>query len=530
MPTVEYDTIIIGAGVGGLTAAAKLVKSGHRVIVLEKNAHPGGTAYVYARKGFIFPMGPLGFSNHKIVSNILRDSGCEKELSYKRVHYRLRAYGFDIPLSLPFTEVAEELAKHFPAESSAINQFFRTVNKYESICRLDSVGSNHITTGEITQISAQQYLMGVIRDFRLRRILGSLGTSEPYSSLMMLAAMWCLMSKEGIWYPEGGLKAFCDYLVSAVTGNKTIDASEQKGVEQVRDREPTGLIKLKTEVKRILVDKGRIRGVELAEGSALYSESLISNADYKTTFLNLLAQDDLPPEWYRAIKQARQTGSVFQICLGIGEDRCDLSAFNYAGRLIYRKCDDEQIKDKVVDWNATEVDPEALAGQELEVSLLGRDDNKLVPPGGTVIVIRTEAPYSHFSRFRLGKGKRIADYQHYKNELALALIGEVECTIPGLGQAIRIMDTATPLTFHDQGGRSEGAVAGWSWDFSDFKDIEPRELILTPIKGLYMAGYQAFSALFMGGVPTAMESGYRAAQAVLNRAEPAREILLPASR
>ena len=42
-----WDTIIIGAGVGGLIAAAKLVKAGLRVLVLEKNSHPGGTAYVY---------------------------------------------------------------------------------------------------------------------------------------------------------------------------------------------------------------------------------------------------------------------------------------------------------------------------------------------------------------------------------------------------------------------------------------------------------------------------------------------------
>lgn len=89
------------------------------------------------------------------------------------------------------------------------------------------------------------------------------------------------------------------------------------------------------------------------------------------------------------------------------------------------------------------------------------------------------------------------------------------------------MDVATPLTFEDQGGRSEGAVAGWSWDYEDFHDDQPRELVRTPIKGLYMAGYQAFSALFMGGVPTAMESGRRAASAVLYNAEPIEEMIIP---
>jgi len=65
------------------------------------------------------------------------------------------------------------------------------------------------------------------------------------------------------------------------------------------------------------------------------------------------------------------------------------------------------------------------------------------------------------------------------------------------------MDVATPLTFEEQGGRSGGAVAGWSWNYEDCPDYRARELVRTPIQGLYMAGYQAFSTLFMGGVPTA---------------------------
>ena len=67
----NWDTIVIGAGMGGLTAAARLVKEGLSVLVLDRNPHPGGTAYVYHRKGFTFPMGPLGFSNPTLVREIL---------------------------------------------------------------------------------------------------------------------------------------------------------------------------------------------------------------------------------------------------------------------------------------------------------------------------------------------------------------------------------------------------------------------------------------------------------------------------
>ena len=73
--TQHWDTIIVGAGVGGLTAAAALVKAGRQVLVLDRNPHPGGTAFVYRRRGFAFPMGPLGFSHPGRVSSLLEEVG-----------------------------------------------------------------------------------------------------------------------------------------------------------------------------------------------------------------------------------------------------------------------------------------------------------------------------------------------------------------------------------------------------------------------------------------------------------------------
>jgi phytoene dehydrogenase-like protein len=214
----------------------------------------------------------------------------------------------------------------------------------------------------------------------------------------------------------------------------------------------------------------------------------------------------------------------------------DLSAFKEAERIIYRRGPEEV----EVDWDAREIDPKVFASQELEVSLCDGNEK--------AIVIRVEAEHRHFARYRsqatgrrwpaqrgtFGFGQRSPAYQEYKMRLGRALVHEIGSLIPGLEQAICVMDIATPLTFEDQGGRSEGAVAGWSWDYDDLRpevacpkghlrlwpDDQPRELIGTPIKGLFMAGYQAFSALFMGGVPTAMESGIRAAQAVLDNVGP----------
>jgi phytoene dehydrogenase-like protein len=266
-------------------------------------------------------------------------------------------------------------------------------------------------------------------------------------------------------------------------------------------------------------------GVVLKDGTDVNARSVISNADYKHTFLKLIDPEVLPPDWHKAVSEAHQTGSILQVCLGVDAEKVDLSALEEASRLVYRRARND-FNDQNPDWNAFEIDPEVLTAQELEISLWGE---KRLPTGkkGSVIVIRTDAEYRHFERYRSPSQRRLPGYQEYKTRLGLALIREIERLLPGIQDSILVTDVATPLTFEDQGGRSQGAVAGWSWDYEDFKDNQPKELIRTPIRGLYMAGYQAFSALFMGGVPTAMESGKRAARAVLEEEEPTDEILIP---
>ena len=507
----KRDAIVIGAGMGGLTAAAHLVKAGLHVLVLERNPHIGGTAYVYHRKGFTFPMGPLGFSHPGLVKTVLEDLGIEEGLKFSRVHYRIKAFGLNLSLSLPFADMVKELSRLFPTDAEGVKHFFEDMNEWIS---KQKPAPNRSRLNQKHDISASEYLHNLIKDGRLRCILGSIGTREPYSGLSLLAAMWNLMSHEGIWFPEEGMQSFCGRLVRAVVGNN----------------ENSGEIRLNKEVAKIRVGQGKVLGVILKDGTEIDSSSVISNADYKTAFLKLMDPKTIPPEWYDAISSARQTGSVFQVCLGVDAGKADLSVFEKASRLIYRRSGRNVQERESLDWSVREIDPDAFACQELEVSLWGKDWEMVSSEGRAPIVVRAEAEYNHFSKYRLGWRQRSLEYQGYKTRLAQALIREIHHLIPGLEKAILVMDVATPLTFEDQGGRSGGAVAGWSWDYEDFRDDQPKELIGTPIKGLYMAGYQAFSALFMGGVPTAMESGKRAARAVLQGMGPIEKISIPGAK
>ena len=79
-----YDVIIIGAGVGGLSCAAKLAKNGKKLLILEKIDHIGGTSHIFKRKDFIFPMGPLSFSFPNLVKKLLKEMDVKEKIEFNR--------------------------------------------------------------------------------------------------------------------------------------------------------------------------------------------------------------------------------------------------------------------------------------------------------------------------------------------------------------------------------------------------------------------------------------------------------------
>ena len=136
--------------------------------------------YAYHRKGFDFPMGPLGFSSPDLVRDILVKVGVEEPLELERVYYELSAFGLLAPLSLPYTDMITRLADLFPAEEAGISRFFSHMKEISSLQdRLAKEGTSRSRQAE--SVSAAAYLAKLIRDWRLRRILGSMGSREPYS-------------------------------------------------------------------------------------------------------------------------------------------------------------------------------------------------------------------------------------------------------------------------------------------------------------------------------------------------------------
>ncbi len=506
---MSYDAIIVGAGLGGLLAGAKLAKSGRRVLILEKNPHIGGTSYIFRRGAYFFPMGPLSFSYPGRVKALLEEAGVEHGLEFRRNHFQLLTPHFDIVYSQPLAGLRDELRRLFPAEAAGIDRVFaelldlvaliRDIDRWHPDYALRPAGSpaGPVPSGGVSSraelvrarsgASSRDLLDPLIRDPHLKNLLGSMGTDPPRMSLLNLAFMWAAMSEIGIWSPSGGIHGICRMLAAAVGFGG-------------------GEIRLRSPVARILVENGRAAGVRTEDGMEIRAPAVIVNADYKKTFLELLDPAHLPPAHLAAVREVPYTGSELCVYLGVDPRRVDLGRMR-AEHLFFRRCIDP----------AAEPDPLDFDNREIEVCRWSDNAPDCAPPGKAVLVLRAGLPYRLFEEWRTGEKLRKPGYRETKDRAAWALIRTVESALPGLAGAVEVLEAATPLTYRDWGQRTDGSIAGWTWSAEAAARLPGKLLIETPVERLYMAGLTAATELFLGGVPTALQTASLAADRVLGQ-------------
>jgi all-trans-retinol 13,14-reductase len=498
----DADAIIIGAGIGGLSAAAYLARAGRKVIVLEQDHHLGGTASVFKRSGFIFPTGQQSFTAPEYIEASLRELGVEQELSFTRDCFQVRRGAMDIIISVPLHQLARKLSDYFPMEQEGIHTVINVLE--EVMAALDAVrpedlieqssttnSANREVLGRWGNVSARDLVDRHLHDQRLKDLLGSQGTSESEMSVVLLAQMWRFMSRVGIWYTSSGICEVPELLASRV-------------------RALGGEIRPGERVERILVNDGAAAGVELAGGSLIKSPIVISDADYKETILKLLPPGTIPAPEKKEVSLMPLTSSAFTVFLGVKKELADLSAFRADHLLV------KLMEGKPVPWEQKRPHPEDFLQDEIWLSWWSRHDPALAPPGCEALMIKVTAPFDAFAPFYGGgRGHHHEHYYSMKEGMADALVEAASKILPGLPGAVVVREVATPLTYKDWGHRSEGSVAGWSWRFGDHPEPWTRSLAVTAVPGLFMVGLQSFTRIFYGGMGTAMYSGKYAAEMVM---------------
>ena len=498
-----FDVIIIGAGMAGLLCGARLAREGLKVLVLEKKPQAGGTSSVFRRQGYAFPMGPLAFSHPDKVKKYLAEAGLSDEIRFRRDHFQLLAPGWDIVFSRPLRDIEAELKLMFPAETRGLEGFFRELaGVIDLVENLEDWHPDYMTPQpseakpdrqtadrvERVRLAGRTPCLSVLdrhlNDQGLKNFLGTMGASPPEMSWLNLGLMWRAMAEVGIWTPSGGVHGIVERLqeVFAAAG---------------------GEIRLRTPVERILVEACRARGVRTQTGQEFHGRWVVSNADVKRTFLELLEPAEVPGDFRDAVRERPYTGSELCVYLGLDPDGADFGRMR-APHLFLTKAAGRHDRSGFEDFD----------GREIEVCRWSELNPGLCPPGRESFVLRTGLPYDRFAPWRTGEKKRRPGYSGMKQALADSLLRIVESALPGLSSGLEVREIATPLTYEDWGGRFQGSIAGWSWAPNETA-FGRKLLVETPVEGLLNVGLYASTELFLGGVPTALHTGRAAAQIIL---------------
>ncbi|MDH7499761.1 MAG: NAD(P)/FAD-dependent oxidoreductase, partial [candidate division NC10 bacterium] len=501
-----YDTVIIGAGIGGLTAGNFLARRGLSTLLLEQHLRPGGCASSFERGGFRFDAGVHWIAQcgqDGLIYQILQELGMEKEVSFARIVPPLSVAIEDRRYILPRgkAEVIAYLKDCFPRERRGIDSFFELQGEIagemlrlfaqdpEAKVGLDKLYFQATFPLRFPRIARFHRREGasvvdrLVGDGDLRKIL-KIAAIFPRVSMVLLSWFWEIIARGDCHYPQGGIQRIADALA---------DHFRRQG----------GEIHLGKKVSRILCPGGRARAVELSDGTVIRARAILSNADARQTFLEMLSEGGdqgsflgfrrtaLPKRYREQIQRWRLSESFFYVYLGV--DR-DLGANPISAPPILWYFPQKQEEDPLPDY--------------IGMSIPSLNDRSVAPAGMHTVIIGALADRTCERWFRdrsqIGEG----EYAAWKAKMADSLTRLAEEAIPDLKGHIVVQEAASPWTFYRYTGNSMGASSGWSMDAKEQNRLSQR----TPIRNLFLAGHWTFNP---GGVPAAFLTGKRAAELVM---------------
>jgi phytoene desaturase len=456
---------VIGAGVGGLTVAARLALAGHRVTVFEKNAGPGGRCGVVRDGGFTWDLGPTILLMRDVIEGVFRDAGRDPadyltltrcDPNY-RIHY---ADGTSITFSPALGEMRDELERVEPGSFGKFLKFLENSRGHYDTSVAALVGrpldgvANYLRPSILKAVlSVRAYrklspwLAGFFADPRLQMALSFqtmyLGLS-PYEAPATYSLLPYTELAMGIWYPRGGL-----YAVPL--------AIEKLG------RELGVTYRYDAPIERIVTGEGRAKGVRLAGGREEAFDVVVANADLP------YAYDSLVPEARpKRADSFRYTSSAFMLYLGV-EGACDhLEHHNVVFGSRYRETFQEIFHDRVI--------PREPA---VYVNRPTATDPSLAPVGADALYVLVPVPHQTEHVDWESAAPRL-------REQVLDLM-ETRLSLPGLRGRIRIEHQVTPDDWASRFNLAKGAAFGLAHDFRQVGALRPSTRDET-FRNLYFVG------------------------------------------
>jgi all-trans-retinol 13,14-reductase len=508
----RVDVAIVGSGPGGLMTAAHLARAGMSVAVFEGHYTAGGCATQFAR-------GPKRAQYHFDVG-LHYVGDCEadgqiptmlRELDVDVKFNPLDPDGFDtlifpgLEFKIPadVDRYRDRLVDRFHSERRAIDKYVKLLR---AVMLAGRAMERRPTLRELPALALAGLRVAPHRNATIGSVLDSIGVRDPALRAVMLgqsgdyglppskvSAMLHLGLAghyfRGAYYPEGGGQVIADRLASRI---------ESLG----------GSIHLRHPIEKILVENGRAVGVRVAPRAGepardVRADIVVSNADLKKTYLELVGPEHLPSELIEKTKRYEMAAALVITFLGIEGDIPAMRPANYWAfdtfdtERVYRELNVNNPSGSYI-TSATLKDP--------------RFAHHHAPAGITNVEVMTLAPAS-LDSFGVDPRdvstwdyKRNEKYRSIKAHLEDDMIRRLEAVFPGTASRVVFRETATPVSHVRYTNATDGTGYGLAATPEQFFDRRPG--YRAPIRGLYLCGASTRAG---HGIVGAMMSGRHAA-------------------
>jgi len=494
----DYDVIVIGAGMGGLSAGALLAKWGKKVLVLEQGERVGGCCSTFVKDGYHFDNGASIVEAVDNIDMVFRDldTSMMQEIDMvpcDPIYSCIFRDGKKITYWLSVEKTAAAIAEISREDGEA---FYRFAAKFKSF--IDEGGKDFFTT----PVNTLQDMMGLMkkrpviakffpyflqtyqdvinkffRDERIRQSMSyqSFYAGHPPDLAPGIFAILPYLEHEGVFYPRGGM-------IQIPLALQRV--GERLGME----------LRLRRRVRRVLTsDTRQVQGVEMSDGTIITAPVVVSNVNARTLYLDLIGEEKLPTLVRSGVKSYSPSLTAPMVFLGV-DYRPPLDAHHTIIPLSVGQMNDAWWNH----YNYGKIPPQQFG----LICWPTYTDPSLPPKHHHVLNLILMGPYHlEGTTWDSEKPRFIQNTIDFLSKFCL----------PGLAEHITMADMCTPLDYERRLLLPGGAIYGLQEDLTAQAVFRPAGKSKS-FNGLYLAGASTHPG---GGVPTSMASGWVAAKSVL---------------